>query len=175
MVHKRRDFLITFTILCLAMCACSGFQYLGSAFYGLVWHRIHGLGSGGARLLSGLFDSPWMGVLVQYIFSIGVPFLLVVPMTCFVRSDRRPAHTLPAEVWMSALFMCLGLGYIFNFLGVFPGVSSSRASITGFISVAGTPVNMEKNTSRNTPRKLKIYPNPRHMKSADIQTSAGSV
>ena len=31
MVHKRRDFLITFTILCLAMCACSGFQYLGSA------------------------------------------------------------------------------------------------------------------------------------------------
>ena len=36
MVHKRRDFLITFTILCLAMCACSGFQYLGSAFYGLV-------------------------------------------------------------------------------------------------------------------------------------------
>ena len=119
MVHKRRDFLITFTILCLAMCACSGFQYLGSAFYGLVWHRIHGLGSGGARLLSGLFDSPWTGVLVQYIFSIGVPFLLVVPMTCFVRSDRRPAHTLPAEVWMSALFMCLGLGYIFNFLGVF--------------------------------------------------------
>lgn len=119
MVHKRRDFLITFTILCLAMCACSGFQYLGSTFYGLVWHRIHGLGSGGARLLSGLFDSPWTGVLVQYIFSIGVPFLLVVPMTCFVRSDRRPAHTLPAEVWMSALFMCLGLGYIFNFLGVF--------------------------------------------------------
>ena len=59
------------------------------------------------------------GVLVQYIFSIGAPFLLVVPMTCFVRSDRRPAHTLPAEVWMSALFMCLGLGYIFNFLGVF--------------------------------------------------------
>ena len=119
MVHKRRDFLITFTILCLAMCACSGFQYLGSAFYGLVWHRIHGLGSGGARLLSGLFDSPCTGVLVQYIFSIGVPFLLVIPMTCFVRSDRRPVHTLPAEVWMSALFMCLGLGYIFNFLGVF--------------------------------------------------------
>ena len=87
MVHKRRDFLITFTILCLAMCACSGFQYLGSAFYGLVWHRIHGLGSGGVRLLSGLFDSPWTGVLVQYIFSIGVPFLLVVPMTCFVRSE----------------------------------------------------------------------------------------
>lgn len=55
MVHKRRDFLITFTILCLAMCACSGFQYLGSAFYGLVWHRIHGLGSGGARLLSRAF------------------------------------------------------------------------------------------------------------------------
>ena len=78
MVHKRRDFLITFTILCLAMCACSGFQYLGSAFYGLVWHRIHGLGSGGARLLSGLSDSPWTGVLVQYIFSIGVPFLLVI-------------------------------------------------------------------------------------------------
>ena len=103
MVHKRRDFLITFTIFCLAMCACSGFQYLGSAFYGLVWHRIHGLGSGGARLLSGLFDSPWTGVLVQYIFSIGVPFLLVVP------------------------------------------------------------------------RKLKMYPSPRHMKSADIQTSAGSV
>ena len=73
MVHKRRDFLITFTILCLAMCACSGFQYLGSAFYGLVWHRIHGLGSGGVRLLSGLFDSPWTGVLMQYIFSIGVP------------------------------------------------------------------------------------------------------
>ena len=62
MVHKRRDFLITFTIFCLAMCACSGFQYLGSAFYGLVWHRIHGLGSGGARLLSGLFDSPWSSV-----------------------------------------------------------------------------------------------------------------
>ena len=70
MVHKRRDFLITFTILCLAMCACSGFQYLGSTFYGLVWHRIHGLGSGGARLLSGLFDSPSTGVLVQYIFLV---------------------------------------------------------------------------------------------------------
>ena len=136
MVHKRRDFLITFTILCLAMCACSGFQYLGSAFYGLVWHRIHGLGSGGARLLSGLFDSPWTGVLVQYIFSIGVPFLLVIPMTCFVRSDRRPVHTLPAEVWMSALFMCLGLGYIFNFLGVFLDVFISM-----FTGVPATDMN----------------------------------
>ena len=118
MVLKRKDFLITFTILCLAMCACSGFQYLGSAFYGMIWHRIHSLGSGG-RLLSGLFDSPWTGVPVRYVFCIGIPFLLVVPLTWFIRTDRRPVQTLPAEVWMSSLLMCLGLGYIFNFVGVF--------------------------------------------------------
>ena len=35
--------------------------------------------------------------------------------------------------------------------------------------------NTEEIDKENTPRKLKIYPNPRHMKSADIQTSAGSV
>ena len=149
MVHKRRDFLITFTILCLAMCACSGFQYLGSAFYGLVWHRIHGLGSGGARLLSGLFDSPWTGVLVQYIFSIGVPFLLVIPMTCFVRSDRRPVHTLPAEVWMSALFMCLGLGYIFNFLGVFLDVFISM--FTGVPATDMNPVMKKGERTKKAP------------------------
>ena len=119
MVHKRRDFLITFTVLCLAMCACSGLQYLGSAFYLMVRHWVFSLESGGGRLLSGLFSSPWTGVLVQYVFSIGLPFLAVIPMTWFLRSDRRPAQKLSAEVWVSALFMALGLGYIFNFLGVF--------------------------------------------------------
>lgn len=119
MVHKRRDFLITFTVLCLAMCACSGLQYLGSAFYLMVQHWVFSLESGGGRLLSGLFSSPWTGVLVQYVFSIGLPFLAVIPMTWFLRSDRRPAQKLSAEVWGSALFMALGLGYIFNFLGVF--------------------------------------------------------
>ena len=119
MVHKRRDFLITFTVLCLAMCACSGLQYLGSAFYLMVRHWVFSLERGGGRLLSGLFSSPWTGVLVQYVFSIGLPFLAVIPMTWFLRSDRRPAQKLSAEVWVSALFMALGLGYIFNFLGVF--------------------------------------------------------
>lgn len=37
----------------------------------------------------------------------------------FCEIGPETGHTLPAEVWMSALFMCLGLGYIFNFLGVF--------------------------------------------------------
>ena len=90
MVHKRRDFLITFTVLCLAMCACSGLQYLGSAFYLMVRHWVFSLESGGGRLLSGLFSSPWTGVLVQYVFSIGLPFLAVIPMTWFLRPDRRP-------------------------------------------------------------------------------------
>lgn len=136
MVLKRRDFLITFTILSLAMCACSGFQYLGSAFYGLAWHWIHSLEGGGGRLLSGLFSSSWTGVLVQYVFYIGVPFLLVIPMTWVLRTDRRPAQTLPAEVWMSALFMCLGLGYIFNFLGIFLDVFFSM-----FTGVPATDMN----------------------------------
>ena len=70
MVHKRRDFLITFTVLCLAMCACSGLQYLGSAFYLMVRHWVFSLESGGGRLLSGLFSSPWTGVLVQYVSAV---------------------------------------------------------------------------------------------------------
>ena len=119
MVHKRRDFLITFTILCLAMCACSGLQVLGSAFYALVRYCISGLGSGASRLLSGLFYSSWTGVIIRYIFCIGLPFLAVIPMTFFLRSDRRPPQKLSAEVWWSACFMAIGLGYILNFAGVF--------------------------------------------------------
>ena len=103
MVHKRRDFLITFTVLCLAMCACSGLQYLGSAFYLMVQHWVFSLESGGGRLLSGLFSSPWTGVLVQYVFSIGLPFLAVIPMTWFLRCSWRWDSAISLTSWESFL------------------------------------------------------------------------
>ena len=91
MVHKRRDFLITFTVLCLAMCACSGLQYLGSAFYLMVRHWVFSLESGGVVCSPGSFvpvDRSPRAVCLQHRTSV----LAVIPtdLVSAVRPETGP-------------------------------------------------------------------------------------
>lgn len=117
MENRRRDYLITFTILGLALCAYQGLQYVGAYAYSLAVEWLTNQEAGGLRWLSGLFYSDWTGVLVQYGFVLGVPFLIAWLILGWLPKDKRPFRTLPGEDFMVCLVISMGAGYVFNFIG----------------------------------------------------------
>jgi membrane protease YdiL (CAAX protease family) len=120
---------MTFTILGFAMFVYCGFQYFGAYIYGSVLRWLENQGVGGYRWLLGLFYSDWTGLLVQWVFTLGLSFLLAFLILCFVPKVEDRFMKLPGDDMMICLVIAMGAGYVFNFLG--SAVNTAFAAING--------------------------------------------
>lgn len=116
---SRRKVLVTFTTLGLASSLLVGFTYFGSFLYSEVYKFILSQEAGGLRRLSWLFESPWTDMLVQYFLAMGIAYIPVYLMLCWLPKDRKPLMKLSAEDFIVCAVASLGLGYLLNFAGTF--------------------------------------------------------
>jgi len=116
---SRRKVLVTFTTLGLASSLLVGFTYFGSFLYSEIYKFILSQEAGGLRRLSWLFESPWTDMLVQYFLAMGIAYIPVYLMLCWLPKDRKPLMKLSAEDFIVCAVASLGLGYLLNFAGTF--------------------------------------------------------
>jgi len=117
MNFRRRDYILTFTILGLAAGVLMGFQYLGAHLYALAELWADNQGAGGFRWLSWLFHSPWTDMLVRYLFAIGAAYPFIWLMLCRIPKFETRAYRISFREFMLCLVAAMGIGYAFNLMG----------------------------------------------------------
>lgn len=116
---KRREYLISFTLLSLAASILMGFYFIGGYCYGLADTWIADQEAGGFRWLSWLFHSPWTEMLIRYVFVLGAAYPAAWLVMCRVPKVKWPDYGFSLEEFMVCLIAAMGLGYLFNFVGTF--------------------------------------------------------
>ncbi len=117
----KKQYFITFTILCLAVSVLMGSGFIGEYLYVLTEEWIGTQEAGVYRWLSWLFCSEWTDVLVQYIFVLGMPYVAAYLLLFYLPKDRREPVSFSLQEFMVCLVMALGLGYVLNFAGLVVG------------------------------------------------------
>lgn len=125
MGFTKKDVFKTFTILGLALCALEGCRYLGGLLYLHVNTWIGNQEAGVFRWLSWLFHSEWTDILVQYVFVLGLPYLVLLFLVRKLPKFRYEKQRLPVGVFLILLVISMGSGYIFNFVGTFINLAVS--------------------------------------------------
>ena len=117
MEPTRRNVLTTYTILGLAASVMMGWSYLGAEIYSWVYVWLMDQEAGVLRRLSWIFCSPWTDILVQYVFILGVGYLLMWLLICLVPKDPRKQERLSGEDFLICLTASMGMGFAFNMIG----------------------------------------------------------
>lgn len=129
MEFTKKEYRRTFAGLGLALCLLEVLRVFGSLLYEYVLNRVWNQETGVSGLLSWLFASPWTDTLVQYVFVLGVPYLLIMALLKRMPKAERWKDSLPPGIFVAALVMSLGLGYLLNLTGVF--INSGVSLFTG--------------------------------------------
>lgn len=133
---KKRDILITFTLLSLAAAIMMGFQYAGAYVYnGIVDVLNKNQEAGVCRWLSWLFHSPWTDMLVQYFFLIGAAYLPIYLLICRLPKDVQAPRKLSGKDFLVSTVMAMGLGYAFNLIGTCINLYISTFTGTSFMDM----------------------------------------
>lgn len=122
---SKKQYFITFTILCMAVSVLMGCSFIGEYLYVLAEEWIGTQEAGVYRWLSWLFYSEWTDVPVQYVFVLGIPYLAACLLLFYLPKDRREPEGLSLQEFMVCLVMALGLGYMLNFAGLVIGSAVS--------------------------------------------------
>lgn len=125
MGFTKKDVFKTFTILGLALCVLEGCRYLGGLLYLRVNMWIGNQEAGVFRWLSWLFHSEWTDILVQYVFVLGLPYLVLLFLVRKLPKIRYERQRLPVSTFLILLVISMGCGYVFNFLGLFINMAVS--------------------------------------------------
>lgn len=135
---SRRKVLVTFTILGLASSVLVGFSYLGASIYSAVYKFISSQEASGFRWLSWLFESPWTDMLVQYFLVMGIAYIPVYLILCWLPKDKTPLMKLSGEDFIVCAVASLGVGYLLNFAGTF--INAYIGQFTGKSAMEMNPV-----------------------------------
>lgn len=117
MEPTRRNVFTTYTILGLAASVMMGWSYLGAEIYCRVDEWLVNQEAGVLRWLSWLFRCPWTDILVQYVFILGVGYLLMGLIACLVPKDPRKQEKLSGEDFLVCLTASMGIGFLLNMVG----------------------------------------------------------
>lgn len=118
MEPTRRNVFTTYTILGLAASVMMGWSYLGAEIYSRVDEWLVNQEAGVLRRLSWLFRSPWTDILVQYVFILGVGYLLMWMIAGLAPKDMRKQEKLSGEDFLVCLTASMGIGFLLNMLGM---------------------------------------------------------
>lgn len=113
----KKEYFIGFTILGLSMVVMSAFSAVGGLLYGIVGRFIIDQEAGVFRWLSWLFLSDWTGILVQYVFVLGIPYGIAWLVMRPLKKVQTPAKKLTLEEFLICLVTAAGMGYLFNLGG----------------------------------------------------------
>ncbi len=115
MDKKKYSCIKTFTILGMVMCMTEGLRFLGAFLYGYALKWADQGEAGVFRLLSLLFHSGWTDTLVQYVFMLGIPYLLAFFLISRMPAPPAVKRRMPPELFAGGLVIALGMGYLLNF------------------------------------------------------------
>ena len=133
---KKRNVLITFTVLSLAACIMMGFQYVGSiAYFEIEAFLNKNQEAGVLRWLSWLFHSPWTDMLVQYVFLLGASYVPAYLLICWLPKDQRKQAKLSGKDILVCTVASMGMGYVLNLAGTFINYLISLVTGTSFLDM----------------------------------------